>query len=87
MKSFPPAIVLGIDSPIGLTVMRELGAYGVPVRGIGKPHSIGRSSRYCTDFVIRPEGPIAEWLPALIERSGATALLAIGEQDLLALAA
>jgi predicted ATP-grasp superfamily ATP-dependent carboligase len=87
MNGLPPAIVLGIDSPIGLTVMRELGAHGVPVCGIGKVHSIGRSSRYCTDFVIRPEGPIAEWLPGQIERSGANALMAVGEQDLLALAA
>jgi predicted ATP-grasp superfamily ATP-dependent carboligase len=87
VNTHPPAIVLGIDSPIGLTVMRELGAHGVPVHGIGKAGSIGSGSRYCTAFTPRPQGPIAEWLPGLITQSGAAALLAIGESDLLALAA
>ncbi|HEY0270252.1 MAG TPA: carboxylate--amine ligase [Sphingomonas sp.] len=87
MKRHPPAIVLGIDSPIGLSVVRELGQHGVPVHGIGKPGSIGAASRHCTAFTPRPRGPLAEWLPALVERSGAAALLAIGESDLVALAA
>jgi hypothetical protein len=85
--TLPTAIVLGVDSPIGLTVMRELGGHGVPVQGVGKAGSIGRGSRHCTAFTPRPKGPIADWLPGLIARTGAAALLAIGEADLLALAA
>ena len=30
-RDLPPAIVLGVDSQIGLTVVRELGERGVPV--------------------------------------------------------
>jgi len=86
MKPCPLAIVLGIDSPIGLTVIRDLGAHGVPVHGVGKAASIGRASRYCTGFSERPRGPIAEWLPALIEATGAAAVLAVSENDLVALA-
>ena len=85
--ALPTAIVLGVDSPIGLTVMRELGGHGVPVHGVGKAGSIGRGSRHCAGFTPRPAGPIAEWLPGVIERTGAGALLAVGESDLLALAA
>lgn len=40
-------IVLGVDSQIGLTVVRELGEHGVPVYGIGKtPQAVGLYSRY-----------------------------------------
>ncbi len=83
---YPPALVLGIDSPIGLTIIRELGKHGVPVHGIGKPHAIGRASRYCTRFWPRPTGPVADWLPGLIAASGVRALFAVSEHDLVALA-
>jgi predicted ATP-grasp superfamily ATP-dependent carboligase len=82
----PPAIVLGVDSPIGLTVMRELGWHGVPVHAVGKPEAIGGHSRYCASFTPRPQGPIADWLPGLIARTAAVTLFAIGETDLVALA-
>ena len=36
---------------------------------------------------MRPSGPIKDWLPALIRQTGAKALLAISEDDLVALAA
>ncbi|MFA5990181.1 MAG: carboxylate--amine ligase [Sphingomonas sp.] len=87
MNHPPLAMVLGVDSPIGLAVIRELGRHGVPVHGIGHAASIGRASRYCTYFSVRPAGPLAEWLPALIEASGAAATFAISENDLVALAA
>ena len=83
----PAAIVLGVDSPIGLTVVRDLGSHGVPVHGVGKPRSLGRASRSCTHFHERPRGPLRDWLPALIEATGAQALFAIAEADLIALAA
>ena len=87
MTSLPTAIVLGIDTPIGLAVMRELGSHGVPVHGVGRPDSIGRASRWCNGFTVRPSGPLADWLPDIIRRSRARGLLAVSESDLLALAA
>jgi predicted ATP-grasp superfamily ATP-dependent carboligase len=87
MSGHPQAILLGIDTAIGVTVLRELGAHGVPVRGIGRSAAaIGRASRYCTGFSLRPVGPLADWLPDLIVQTGAKALLAISEGDLVALA-
>ncbi len=86
MRVLPPAIVLGVDTPIGLTVMRELGARGVPVHGVGRtPEAIGRASRYCTGFSVFPNERIEKWLPDLIIKTNAKALLAISETDLVAL--
>jgi predicted ATP-grasp superfamily ATP-dependent carboligase len=82
-----PTIVLGADSPIGLTAIRELGRNGVPVHAIGStPDSLGSQSRYCMSSSVRPQGVMAQWLPPLIEATGAGALLAISENDLRALA-
>lgn len=87
MTGHPPAIVLGIDTAIGVTVIRELGRHGVAVHGIGRAaNAVGRASRYCAGFSVRPAGPLAEWLPYLITQTGAKALFAISEGDLVALA-
>lgn len=81
------AIVLGSDTPIGLTVIRELGMNGVTVHAIGRTkHSIGGASRYASSARVRPAGPIAGWLTAMIAQTGARALLAVSEDDLIALA-
>lgn len=86
MNSHPTAIVLGVDTPIGVTVMRELGMNGVPVHAIGRSQdSIGRASRYCRGFSQRPDGPVGAWLPDLIRTTSARALLAVSEGDLAAL--
>jgi len=87
VKTLPLAIVLGVDSPIGLTIVRELGGHDVPVHGVGKASSIGSASRYCASYSVRPASAIADWLPPLIEAIGAKAVLAISETDLIALAA
>lgn len=87
MSDLPPAIVLGIDSPIGLSVVRELGRRGVPVHGIGRsPGAIGAHSRWIAEASVRGGGPLASWLPALVARTGARALFAVSESDLLDLA-
>jgi predicted ATP-grasp superfamily ATP-dependent carboligase len=87
VTGLPTAIVLGVDTPIGLAVVRELGSYGVPVHGVGsREDAIGRASRWCNGFSVRPGGPISVWLPALIRKTSARALLAISEDDLLRLA-
>lgn len=87
--TLPPAIVLGVDSAIGLTVVRELGRHGVPVIAVGKSaQAIGRYSRHTQRFVVRPKGQaIGDWLPGLIRETGAAVLLAVSEGDLLHLAA
>ena len=87
MNALPRAIVLGVDTPIGLTVIRELGEHGVPVHGVGRnADAIGRASRWCMGFSVRPAGPLEDWLPDLIRAAEAGALLAISEDDLRALA-
>lgn len=87
--SLPPAIVIGVDTPIGLTVIRELGQRGVPVIAVGSSaHSIGGASRFTHAFFRRPKNdPISAWLPALIQQHDAAAVLAVSENDLLELAA
>lgn len=87
MSALPAAIVLGVDTPIGLTVIRELGMHGVPVHAIGGERSIGGASRYASSFSVRSAGPLADWLPQVIRDSGAQCLFAISENDLLELAA
>ncbi len=86
--SLPAAIILGVDSAIGLTVVRELGRHGVPVVAVGKsPHAIGRYSRHAGRFVVRPKDrALGDWLPELIRETDAAVLLAISEGDLLAFA-
>lgn len=85
--TLPPAIVLGVDSAIGLTVVRELGRHGVPVIAIGKSvRALGSYSRHCGRFVVRPKGvALGAWLPDVIRDTGAAVLLAVSEGDLLEL--
>ncbi|CAN5194468.1 hypothetical protein BH09PSE3_BH09PSE3_01020 [soil metagenome] len=81
-------LVLGSDTPIGLAVIRELGAHGVEVHAIGRSgRSIGGASRFAAREYVRGQGPLRAWLPTLIAESGALALLAISETDLIELAA
>ena len=86
--SLPLAIVIGVDTPIGLTVIRELGENGVPVVGVGScEYSIGAASRFTHSFYKRPKNePMSQWLPALIRHHEAGAVLAVSENDLLELA-
>ena len=87
-RSLPPAIVIGVDTPTGLTIVRELGARGVPVHGVGRnPDGLGANSRHCHRFHPRPGGPMGAWLGPLVEATGAGALLAWSEGDLVELAA
>jgi predicted ATP-grasp superfamily ATP-dependent carboligase len=87
MNAYPKAMLLGVDTPIGVTVLRELGEHGVPVHGIGRSaDAIGAASRYCRGFSIRPDAMVCDWLPDLISKTGAKALFAISEGDLVALA-
>lgn len=86
MTPLPPAIVLGIDTPIGLTVVRELGAHGVPVHGIARTSAgVGLHSRWLTRGYLRPaadEG-LRDLLNEIAEREGAPFLLTVSEADAL----
>ena len=82
-----PVLVLGADSPIGLTVVRELGARGVPVIAHGRSdRALGRFSRYAREFVLETR-PLEAWLPAFAATRGLSAVLAVSEGHLLELAA
>jgi predicted ATP-grasp superfamily ATP-dependent carboligase len=83
-----PAIVLGADSPIGLTVVRELGLNGVPVIAIGRNRfSLGRYSRFTRHFFLdNKEQPLSKWLPDIITQTASKILFAVSEGDLLELA-
>ncbi len=80
-----PAVVLGIDTPIGLAIVRDLGRRGVPVTGIaGGKGSPGLASRYLREGLLRvagEEGTVAQ-LEQLAARLGAACLYAISEADI-----
>ncbi len=80
-------IVIGVDSPIGLSVVRDLGSHGLTVVGVGsRKLSIGRASRWTRSFFLRPKGiPIGAWIIPLIVKHQAQAVYAISENDLIEL--
>jgi len=80
-----PAVVLGIDTPIGLTIIRDLGQHGVPVTGIGwSAGAIGMASRYLARGIVRANGPeaVIDQLVALGRELGEACLFAISESDI-----
>lgn len=85
LQSRPPCYVLGIETQIGLSLVRELGAAGVPVVGIATDESaIGLRSRYLAHGVLlhkpRTDEGLAE-LRAIGERYGAGYLLTVSEAN------
>ncbi|MBV8522804.1 MAG: hypothetical protein JOY71_11905, partial [Acetobacteraceae bacterium] len=59
-SGLPPVILLGIDTPIGLTVLRELGERGVAVHGMARnSRGIGLYSRRLHRGYLRPASPEA----------------------------
>lgn len=80
-----PAVVFGIDTPIGLTIVRDLGRHGVEVHGIARSgQALGLASRYLHSGLVRAgdeEGVIAQ-LAALGARLGSACLFAISEGDI-----
>jgi len=82
----PPCIVLGLETQIGLGIVRELGRAGVPVIGI--THSkvaLGLKSRYLTRAIVVKQPRSDELLACLqclgAEHEGAS-LIAISEANL-----
>jgi hypothetical protein len=82
-----PVAVIGPDSPIGLSVVRELGLHGQPVLVVSnKADCLSRHSRHATAFELM-DGPLAQCLPAIIAGHRPIAVLAISEHHLVELAA
>lgn len=81
-----PVAVIGPDSPIGLTVVRELGEHGLPVLALSsKADCLARHSRHTTAFD-KLGAPLAQCLPAIVARHDPIAVLAISEHHLVELA-
>jgi predicted ATP-grasp superfamily ATP-dependent carboligase len=82
----PPAILLGADTPIGLTIIRELGEHRVPIHAVAHSREgIGLYSRWTAGRYVRPsddEATIA-LLNGIAAECGARYLLTVAERDLL----
>ena len=85
-ETLPPCIVLGLETQIGLGVVRELGRAGVPVIGIAQSrHAIGLRSRYLAQRIINEQPrseAILEQIRALGEEFGEIPLLTVSEVNL-----
>lgn len=83
--ALPPAVVLGIDTPIGLAIIRDLGARGVAVHGIARDvGALGLASRFLRRAYLRAAGADALLLQllALGRELGPACLFAIAESDI-----
>ena len=85
-EALPPCIVLGLETQIGLGIVRELGRAGVPVIGIAHDAAaIGLASRYLSRKVVvdAPRSPaLVAAIRALGEELGPCCLLAVSEANL-----
>ena len=85
MSALLPAVVLGIDTPIGLAIVRDLGRRGVPVTGIARSGAApGLVSRYLRQGLLRAEGEegTLRQLEQLAGSLGPACLFAIAESDI-----
>ena len=88
-QTLPPALVLGIETQIGLALVRELGRAGIRVIGISRSaHPIAGASKYMERVVRAPERreELIPWLAALGREYSGAVLLALSELDLALLA-
>jgi predicted ATP-grasp superfamily ATP-dependent carboligase len=80
-----PAVVLGIETPIGLTIIRDLGERGVKVVGIARDaDALGMSSRYLHQGLLRAETEdgLIRQLVDLFPGPAQACLFAISEGDI-----
>lgn len=86
----PPCIVLGLETQIGLNIVRELGRCGVRVIGIAQdPSAIGLRSRFLWRGLVAPQvrsPELLQMIRQLGEEFGPCPLIAIAEVNLLWLA-
>lgn len=86
VTSAEAVIVLGTDTPIGLTIIRELGQHGVQVHGVGRSRrALGAWSRHITSHRLRAEGDeaLCRQLQELAAATGSRCVMAISESDLM----
>ena len=85
VSTLPPCIVLGMETQIGLGIVRELGRAGVPVIGIAhESDAIGLASRYLSrSMVVNPPRSVEliEAIRALGEEFGPCSLLTVSEAN------
>lgn len=86
LQTDPPCFVLGIETQIGVGVVRELGRAGVRVIGLAnRDRSIGLASRYLErGVVVGParDDALVQRIRDLADEYGGTILLGISETDL-----
>ena len=82
----PPCIVLGLETQIGLSVVRELGKAGVKVIGMTHdPQAIGLGSKYLFRSVIVSPPRSENWIAAIValgKKFGPCCLMAVSEVNL-----
>lgn len=85
MKTQPRVLLLGIDTPIGLAIVRELAQHGVEVHGIARDRAApGLYSRYLTQAYFREssrEG-VARQVVTLAQALEPCHVMAISEGDI-----
>ncbi|MEM8800596.1 MAG: carboxylate--amine ligase [Pseudomonadota bacterium] len=81
----PGVVLLGVDTPIGLAMARELGRAGIDVYGLGRTHrALGKHSRYVTTFDIRASADrLVDQLRNLGTNNNAPFLMTVSEDDIL----
>jgi len=80
-----PVVVVGIDSPIGLTIVRDLGQDGIRVIGVGRSeHALGMTSRHLERGMVRSHDGAAmvDQLVKLGAELGTACLFAVSENDI-----
>lgn len=81
-------ILLGADSPIGLTIIRELGQAGISVHGLGwSEKSIGLYSKYLTSghFRQKTEDELIAQINQLAAKHDCHWIMAVSESDIMLL--
>jgi predicted ATP-grasp superfamily ATP-dependent carboligase len=82
----PPVLLLGIDTPIGLTIVRELGERGVAVHGIARGRdAVGLRSRYLRRGYVAPpdEAGMLALIREIAARDGIAFVMTVSERDIL----
>jgi predicted ATP-grasp superfamily ATP-dependent carboligase len=81
----PPLILVGIDTPIGLALVRELGRAGIEVHGIARERrGLGLHSRWLAKGYIRTsEADTIPLIRRIARRSGARFVMTVSMSDAL----
>lgn len=81
----PGVVLLGVDSQIGLSIVRELGRHGVPVYGIAKSRqAVGLHSRYLRHGYVHQgrDGALIDLIRDIARTNGAAFVMTVSEGDI-----